>query len=172
MESFDPDSLSDYNLCIVITCTWEGGMPPPSAVPFVLWLIDESRDFRIHKTQLAHLRFAVVGLGNSVYGENFGKCAREIDAALRALSAIPILPLTLLDQDSARDMHLQFIDWTQRFWKTQNLNSTPPPSQHQLQPHSIDTKQQKEKTRNFSLFPSSISSFHFSKFCELLFVLN
>lgn len=131
MAGFDPDILSDYSLCVVITCTWEGGTPPPSAVPFVLWLIDEARDFRVHKTQLAHMRYAVVGLGNSLYGNNFGKCARDIDAALRSLSATAILPLTLLDQDSSRDMRLQFDDWTQKFWSSQHGDFS------RSQPHTL-----------------------------------
>jgi tRNA wybutosine-synthesizing protein 1 len=124
MAGFDPDTLSEYNRCVVIISTWENGTPPPSAAPFVLWLIDEARDFRVHKTQLAHMRYAVVGLGNSVYGHNFCKCAREVDSAFRSLSATPILPLTLLDQDHSRDLNLQFNDWMQAFWNQYNNSSS------------------------------------------------
>lgn len=45
-------------------------------------------DFRVKKSLLSDLRYAVFGLGNSLYKDNFNRVAREIDVALAALSYV------------------------------------------------------------------------------------
>lgn len=54
----------------------------------------------------------MLGLGNSIYGSSlFGKAARDLDHALRALSATAVLPVAVLDQDSGTDVAVQYALW-------------------------------------------------------------
>ncbi len=50
------------------------GKPPDSTVWFFDWLNDVVDDFRVHKTALARIRFAIFGVGDSTYGNaNYNK---------------------------------------------------------------------------------------------------
>jgi len=47
------------------------GKPPDSAEWFCKWLEEASNDFRVQKSLLSGLDYAVFGLGNSLYKERF-----------------------------------------------------------------------------------------------------
>lgn len=47
------------------------GKPPESAEWFCKWLEEASNDFRVQKSLLSGLDYAVFGLGNSLYKERF-----------------------------------------------------------------------------------------------------
>jgi tRNA wybutosine-synthesizing protein 1 len=79
--------------------TFVDGSPPETAEWFFEWLKDVGDDFRIHKTVLAKIRFAVFGLGNSMYGPvNYNKVAKTLSKGLRGLGATPLCPIAFADE--------------------------------------------------------------------------
>ena len=69
------DKLPNEKYCVnvFILSTYEGGKPPPNTEWFCKWLEEVSSDFRVHKSLLKNVKFAVFGLGNSFYSDNFNK---------------------------------------------------------------------------------------------------
>lgn len=57
--------------CVFIVSTYVDGKPPESAKWFYKWLEEASNDFRVQKSLLRDLNYAVFGLGNSLYEDNF-----------------------------------------------------------------------------------------------------
>ena len=55
-----------------IVSTYTDGCPPPTFSWFCNWLEDTAHDFRVQKSLLGGMKYAVLGLGNSLYKENFG----------------------------------------------------------------------------------------------------
>lgn len=51
--------------------TYTDGKPPADAVWFCKWLEESSNDFRVQKSLLGAVKYAVFGLGNSLYKDNF-----------------------------------------------------------------------------------------------------
>ncbi|KAG8183067.1 hypothetical protein JTE90_010894 [Oedothorax gibbosus] len=95
--------------CIFIVSTFTDGQPPDSCKWFCTWLKDASCDFRLSSATLKGLKYAVLGLGNSVYGDNFNKVAIEVDEELRKLGATQILKLVKADEDSG--LEKEFLKW-------------------------------------------------------------
>ena len=56
---------------IFIVSTYTDGIPPDDAKWFFKWLKESSSDFRIQKSLLMGIKYAVFGLGNSLYCENY-----------------------------------------------------------------------------------------------------
>ena len=56
---------------MVIVATYTDGTPPDDAAWFHKWLHEGASDFRVSKSLLDGLEYAVVGLGNSLYKDNF-----------------------------------------------------------------------------------------------------
>ena len=54
-----------------IISTYIDGNPPDSVKWFYKWLEEASHDFRVQKSLLKDLNYAVFGLGNSLYEDNF-----------------------------------------------------------------------------------------------------
>ena len=54
-----------------IISTYVDGNPPDSAEWFYKWLEEASNDFRVQKSLLHGLNYAVFGLGNSLYEDKF-----------------------------------------------------------------------------------------------------
>eukprot|EP01147_Barroeca_monosierra_P002878 gene2878-5704_t len=106
LENFDVDKLpSERRVCVFIISTYEHGTPPKNAEWFYTSLLDAVNDHRIKSDYLASLRYAVFGLGNSLYLENFNKVAKEIDIAISGLSGKRISPLCLGDENVANSNH-------------------------------------------------------------------
>lgn len=61
------------NTCVFIISTYVDGNPPESAQWFYKWLEEASNDFRVQKSLLQDLEYAVFGLGNSLYEDNFNR---------------------------------------------------------------------------------------------------
>ena len=59
------------NTCVFIISTYVDGKPPENAEWFYKWLEEAANDFRVQKSLLQDLDYAVFGLGNSLYEENF-----------------------------------------------------------------------------------------------------
>lgn len=59
------------NICAFLVATYTDGQPTESAAWFCKWLEETANDFRFGKTYLKGLRYAVFGLGNSVYVDHY-----------------------------------------------------------------------------------------------------
>jgi tRNA wybutosine-synthesizing protein 1 len=118
-------SLADYDtdlyacesrICVFIISTYTEGTPPDEAAWFYRWLSEIIFDFRVDKTYLSGLKYAVFGLGNSLYQDHFNKVARHVNTWLAACSATRICPLGEGDVD-------QNLEETFQVWKKQLLVS-------------------------------------------------
>ena len=67
MSQYDVDNLEKEIIIEFVMCTWEGGVPPESAVNFCNWVEDMANDFRVSKQHLNNVSYAVFGLGSSEY---------------------------------------------------------------------------------------------------------
>uniref|UniRef100_A0A7S3DFP5 tRNA 4-demethylwyosine synthase (AdoMet-dependent) n=1 Tax=Palpitomonas bilix TaxID=652834 RepID=A0A7S3DFP5_9EUKA len=89
LEQFYEDGMTMKSLarknavCILIVATYTGGTPPPTAQAFFDYLEDSTHT----KTELAGLRFAVVGLGHKDYATNYNVFGRYVDKRMAMLGA-------------------------------------------------------------------------------------
>lgn len=101
LSEYDPEDLfTEEALCVFLISSYTDGGPADGARWLHRWLDDAVNDFRIQKDALAHLRFAVVGLGDSLYGENFCRAAKEVYERLVQLSAKPIYRSVMCDDQN------------------------------------------------------------------------
>ncbi|CAG8722226.1 16508_t:CDS:2, partial [Funneliformis mosseae] len=100
------DFLSETAICIFIISTYNVEGPLDW---FYKWLEDTRYDFRVDKQALSKMRFAVFGLGDSAYGEQFCNQPRNIDKWLGQLGAKRLYPLGEGDKDS--DQEKSFEAW-------------------------------------------------------------
>ena len=56
---------------IFLVSTYTDGAPPTDVKWFYKWLQDASNDFRIQKSLLIGMKYAVFGLGNSLYTDHY-----------------------------------------------------------------------------------------------------
>ena len=78
LADYDPDDkLSDEAvddcICVFIISTYTDGVPPESAKWFCQWVEEAAADFRVQKSLLHKMQYAVVALGNSLYKDSFCK---------------------------------------------------------------------------------------------------
>ena len=92
-------------MTIFIISTYTEGTPPEDAQWFYKWLEDSVNDFRVSKTLLKDLRYAVFGLGNSLYVENYNKVALNIYGWLLQLGGEKFAPLGLGDENVAQSLN-------------------------------------------------------------------
>ncbi|XP_028857323.1 S-adenosyl-L-methionine-dependent tRNA 4-demethylwyosine synthase TYW1 isoform X2 [Denticeps clupeoides] len=97
MKGYDPDDRlagesSSRVVCVFLLATYTDGCPTENAAWFCKWLEETSTDFRYSSTHLKGLRYAVFGLGNSVYEGHYNTVGKNVDKWLWALSASRILP--------------------------------------------------------------------------------
>ncbi|NWX34860.1 TYW1 synthase, partial [Notiomystis cincta] len=110
MGDYDPeDSLSEEtsssNICVFLVSTYTEGQPPESAAWFCKWLEEAANDFRVGKSLLQGLRYAVFGLGNSAYVDHYNTVGRSIDRWLWMLSASRIMTRAEGDCNVAQSKH-------------------------------------------------------------------
>ena len=92
VAGFDTDTLTEYSCACFIVATYAGGSAVPGTEAFFHELAEMSRDFRIERTLLSNLSYAVFGCGNSEYpARDFNACARRLDRALKMLGAKRLL---------------------------------------------------------------------------------
>lgn len=96
MKDYDPDDrlaeeCSSKMICVFLVATYTDGQPTESAEWFCKWLEEASTDFRYGKTYLKGMRYAVFGLGNSVYVGHYNTVSKNIDKWLWMLSAARIM---------------------------------------------------------------------------------
>ncbi|NP_001070624.2 S-adenosyl-L-methionine-dependent tRNA 4-demethylwyosine synthase TYW1 [Danio rerio] len=96
MKDFDPEDrlaeeCTSKIICVFLVATYTDGQPTESAEWFCKWLQEASTDFRYGKTYLKGMRYAVFGLGNSVYVGHYNTVSKSIDKWLWMLSAARIM---------------------------------------------------------------------------------
>ncbi|NXF26651.1 TYW1 synthase, partial [Rhodinocichla rosea] len=124
MEDYDPEDglveeTSSRNICVFLVATYTEGQPPESAVWFCKWLEEAANDFRVGKSFLQGLRYAVFGLGNSAYVDHYNTVGRKIDRWLWMLSASRIMARAEGDCNVAQSKHgsieADFEAWKDKF---------------------------------------------------------
>ncbi|NXE84562.1 TYW1 synthase, partial [Cochlearius cochlearius] len=124
MGDYDPDDClaeetTSRNICVFLVATYTDGQPTESAAWFCKWLEEAANDFRFGKAYLKGLRYAVFGLGNSVYVDHYNTVGRNIDRWLWMLSASRILTRAEGDCNVAQSKHgsieADFEAWKAKF---------------------------------------------------------
>ncbi|KAM6048421.1 S-adenosyl-L-methionine-dependent tRNA 4-demethylwyosine synthase TYW1-like [Theristicus caerulescens] len=124
MGDYDPDDClveetTSKNICVFLVATYTDGQPTESAAWFCEWLEEAVNDFRFGKTYLKGLRYAVFGLGDSVYVDHYNTVGRNIDKWLWMLSASRIMARAEGDCNVAQSKHgsieADFEAWKAKF---------------------------------------------------------
>uniref|UniRef100_H2YWM5 S-adenosyl-L-methionine-dependent tRNA 4-demethylwyosine synthase TYW1 n=1 Tax=Ciona savignyi TaxID=51511 RepID=H2YWM5_CIOSA len=117
LKNFDPeDNFLYWNVRILfLISTYTDGTPPPSCEWFCRWLQDASNDFRVNKSLLSNMRFAIFGLGNSLYSDHYNTVSLFLMELEISLSATRIFPFTAGDENVVQSKHgsikLDFNAW-------------------------------------------------------------
>ncbi|NXJ76204.1 TYW1 synthase, partial [Trogon melanurus] len=124
MGDYDPDDClseetTSRNICVFLVATYTDGQPTESAAWFCKWLEEAANDFRFGKSYLKGLRYAVFGLGNSVYVDHYNTVGRNIDRWLWMLGASRIMTRAEGDCNVAQSKHgsieADFEAWKEKF---------------------------------------------------------
>ena len=111
MKDYDEDALLYQEDIVLFLCsTWTDGTPPEAAVRFVAWLDEFVHDFRVSKSHLANIQYAVFGLGSAIYDDNFCKVTRQVDQHFKELGARPLLYPMFGDDQT--DLESKFVAWS------------------------------------------------------------
>ncbi|NXI82283.1 TYW1 synthase, partial [Rhipidura dahli] len=113
------EETSSRNICVFLVATYTEGQPPESAAWFCKWLEEAANDFRVGKSFLQGLRYAVFGLGNSAYVDHYNTVGRRMDRWLWMLSASRIMTRAEGDCNVAQSKHgsieADFEAWKAKF---------------------------------------------------------
>eukprot|EP00405_Crypthecodinium_cohnii_P012756 CAMPEP_0206431186 /NCGR_PEP_ID=MMETSP0324_2-20121206/7225_1 /ASSEMBLY_ACC=CAM_ASM_000836 /TAXON_ID=2866 /ORGANISM="Crypthecodinium cohnii, Strain Seligo" /LENGTH=668 /DNA_ID=CAMNT_0053897087 /DNA_START=63 /DNA_END=2069 /DNA_ORIENTATION=+ len=119
LKQFVFDSLLESNkqyreVVLVLLSTEAEGKPPQSCAHFCELLHDHVHDFRVGKTALSHLHFAVLGFGSSDYeaAGHYCTAALKVDEDLGALSGKRLMPVARVSDTMDGDS--QVSPWTDR----------------------------------------------------------
>ncbi|XP_078404716.1 S-adenosyl-L-methionine-dependent tRNA 4-demethylwyosine synthase TYW1 isoform X4 [Cetorhinus maximus] len=124
LKEYDPDEnlvdeVYSKTICVFMVSTYTDGQPNESAAWFCKWLEDATHDFRYGKTYLKGLRYAVFGLGNSVYVNHYNTVGKNIDMWLWMLSASRIMTRGEGDCNVVKSKHgsieADFSEWQTMF---------------------------------------------------------
>lgn len=115
-NEYDPGDELINDACsgtfiIIILPTYTNGNPPPTAEWFCKWIIDASNDFRLPRNSLRKLNYTILGIGDSVYGDNFCLCAFKLNSSLKKLQAQCFYPTSVVDNSALDSIDLQFSSW-------------------------------------------------------------
>ncbi len=89
-------------MSVFLLSTYTGGAPPDTVEWFCRWINEASDDFRVSKSLLAGVKFTVFALGHSLYDTNYCLAGKNLFDWLSKLSARPVYPLRLGDQNVAQ----------------------------------------------------------------------
>uniref|UniRef100_A0A7N6B777 tRNA 4-demethylwyosine synthase (AdoMet-dependent) n=1 Tax=Anabas testudineus TaxID=64144 RepID=A0A7N6B777_ANATE len=126
MKEYDPDDqLADEctrkSVCVFLVATYTDGQPTENAEWFCKWLEEASTDFRYGKTYLKGLRYAVFGLGNSVYFGHYNTVGKNVDKWLWMLSGMRIMTRGEGDCNVVKSrngsVQADFLAWKVKFLK-------------------------------------------------------
>lgn len=126
MKEYDPEDrlaeeCTSKMICVFLVATYTDGQPTESAEWFCKWLEEASTDFRYGKTYLKGMRYAVFGLGNSVYVGHYNTVSKNIDKWLWMLSAARIMTRGEGDCNVVKSRHGS-VQADFQAWKTKFLN--------------------------------------------------
>ena len=110
-EAVEVETLPELDLLVVVVCSQAGGSPPPNAAWLIRWLRETAEDFRAGALLFQRTRFAVFGVGDRAYGDDFNGCAKEVHALLERLGGRPASRLGLGDTSSATPVEAQLDSW-------------------------------------------------------------
>ncbi|KAI8507493.1 S-adenosyl-L-methionine-dependent tRNA 4-demethylwyosine synthase [Branchiostoma belcheri] len=79
------EEMEAGSICVFILSTYTDGQPPEGAAWVCRWLEESATDFRVSKTLLGKLQYAVFGLGSSEYGDNFNRASKKLEQWLKTL---------------------------------------------------------------------------------------
>ncbi|XP_043910140.1 S-adenosyl-L-methionine-dependent tRNA 4-demethylwyosine synthase TYW1-like [Protopterus annectens] len=110
LKSYDPDDnlveeTNSKNICVFLLATYTDGQPTESAQWFCKWLEETSSDFRYGKSYLKGLRYAVFGLGNSVYVSHYNTVSKNVDKWFWMLSGSRIMTRAEGDANVVNSKH-------------------------------------------------------------------
>nr|XP_057936807.1 S-adenosyl-L-methionine-dependent tRNA 4-demethylwyosine synthase TYW1 isoform X2 [Doryrhamphus excisus] len=126
LKVYDPDDqLADEctskSVCVFLVATYTDGQPTDNAEWFCKWLEEASMDFRYGKTYLKGLRYAVFGLGNSVYVGHYNTVGKNVDKWLWMLSGARIMTRGEGDANVVKSangsVQADFLAWKVKFMK-------------------------------------------------------
>ncbi|NXN12149.1 TYW1 synthase, partial [Indicator maculatus] len=151
MGDYDPEDClseetSSRNICVFLVATYTDGQPTESAAWFCKWLEEAASDFRYGKTYLKGLRYAVFGLGNSVYVDHYNTVGRKVDRWLWMLGASRIMTRAEGDCNVAQSKHGS-IEADFEAWKTKFLSRLQALCRGEKKPCSGKCKKGKCKSR-------------------------
>ncbi|XP_065516231.1 S-adenosyl-L-methionine-dependent tRNA 4-demethylwyosine synthase TYW1-like [Lathamus discolor] len=124
MGDYDPDDCllgetTSRNICVFLVATYTDEQPTESAAWFWRWLEEAANDFRLGKAYLKGPRYAVLGLGNSVYVDHYNTVERNTGRWLWMLSASQIMTRAEGDCNVAQSKHgtieTDFEAWKAKF---------------------------------------------------------
>ncbi|XP_041669775.1 S-adenosyl-L-methionine-dependent tRNA 4-demethylwyosine synthase TYW1 [Cheilinus undulatus] len=124
MKDYDPDDqladeCTNKSVCVFVVATYTDGQPTENAEWFCKWLEEASTDFRYGKTYLKGLRYAVFGLGNSVYTGHYNTVGKNVDKWLWMLSGMRIMTRGEGDCNVVKSrngsIQADFLAWKARF---------------------------------------------------------
>ncbi|KAM7398918.1 hypothetical protein PAMP_018222 [Pampus punctatissimus] len=126
MKVYDPDDqladeCTNKSVCVFLVATYTDGQPTENAEWFCKWLEEASTDFRYGKTYLKGLRYAVFGLGNSVYVGHYNTVGKNVDKWLWMLSGVRIMTRGEGDCNVVKSrngsVQADFLAWKVKFLK-------------------------------------------------------
>ncbi|KAI7688038.1 S-adenosyl-L-methionine-dependent tRNA 4-demethylwyosine synthase [Sarcoptes scabiei] len=135
-DQYDPEDelINDARLktlLIILMPTYSQGEPPEEAEWFCKYISESSEDFRFPKNALIKLRFIILGVGDSNYGDDFCKCAFNLERCLKNLQANCLIPMTGIDVSSNESIEDQFSRWFDNLSLIfQQSDRTVPPSRN------------------------------------------
>ena len=116
IKDYDPEDniqsdAKNHVLIIILISTYSDGSYPSDASWFGKWLDEAANDFRMQKYAFDGLNFAILGLGDSAYGDHFCLAAKNIDKFFKKLQASPIINISFLDESSTIASEKLFSNW-------------------------------------------------------------
>ena len=105
----DVDTLhTSADLIVLILSSYAGGTAPDSCKPFATLLEDMSRDFRFQRDHFSSPQFAVFGLGDLVYGEDFNGFAKHASDWIVSLGGKLVVPPVYASEQRAAALFIIF----------------------------------------------------------------
>ncbi|XP_054168158.1 S-adenosyl-L-methionine-dependent tRNA 4-demethylwyosine synthase TYW1-like [Oppia nitens] len=119
IDDYEPEDnllldAKNKNVLILIISTYSGGTSTSDGHWFCQWLQDFANDFRVDKSSLKGFNYAIFGIGDKAYGQDFCLISKNIDQWFRQLEAIPIVPIQLSDVSDSDAFNSQYTQWMSR----------------------------------------------------------
>uniref|UniRef100_A0A8C8EQT3 tRNA-yW synthesizing protein 1 homolog (S. cerevisiae) n=1 Tax=Oncorhynchus tshawytscha TaxID=74940 RepID=A0A8C8EQT3_ONCTS len=119
LASICQPQCSNKLVCMFLLGVYTDGQPTENAEWFCKCLEEASTDFRYGNAYLKGLRYAVFGLGNSVYGCHYNTVSKNVDKWLWMLSGIRVLSRGDGNCNVANShngsVHADFLVWKTKF---------------------------------------------------------